>query len=301
VKAVLDRTIIGQEGAKTALAAAVRMHTARMAGHNVPRPVCLLVGPTGSGKTAIARALQAAIEETTGERPGFTEVNLAQTTPAAYRGGGLEEALVRLVNASGDDAAQVARSIVLFDEVDKIRSAPYNGLDLGIGLQAELLKIIEGTQMDVQVSSGKTATIDTRSMFPILAGAFTELTQDQPSAPDPLTVGFCRGKGASQSAASDTDTARAIGTEQLVRYGFLPEFVGRITSITTMERVSVDAMVRLLSDSNSVLGQYRRLLELDGVNLAFEHAALRRIAEQAFALSILWTAVRSSGVRLSLA
>ena len=296
----LDSYVIGQEEAKKYLSVAVYNHYKRISFNSLPKkrndPLSdveiqksniMLIGPTGSGKTLLAQSLAKYLNVP------FTIVDATCYTEAGYVGEDVESMLVSLLQAADFDVRQAEKGIIYLDEVDKLArksgDSPSITRDVsGEGVQQALLKIIEGSIVNVPPKGGRKhpqqefIQIDTSNILFICGGAFSGLNKVIEQRTNKTGIGFSAEVDSKSKITSLNKNIDDLEPEDLVKYGLIPEFVGRLPVISNLHELDEDALVRILKEpKNALVNQYKHLFEIDNVELNFRDEALKEIAKQA--------------------
>lgn len=289
IKEYLDEHVIGQHKAKEILSVAIANHYKRI--YNPPTNLeiqkgnVLLIGPTGCGKTLLAKTAAKLLNVP------FVVADATSLTEAGYVGDDVESMISMLVNAANGDIELAQRGIVFIDEIDKIaRKSESTSITRdvsGEGVQQALLKLIEGTQCRIPASGGRKNpsqdmnVVDTKNILFIAGGAFVGLTDIVKNRVKGNNIGF----GADIKSQIDADYVNQVTPDDLIRFGMIPEFIGRFTTSVNIENLTKDQLVKVLSGvKNNFIDQYTYLFSLDNIGLKFDEEAIESIAENCLKL-----------------
>jgi len=291
LKAILDEYVIGQEKAKKVFSVAVYNHYKRLFKQDeidddteLAKSNVLFIGPTGSGKTLMAQTMARVLDVP------FAIADATTLTEAGYVGDDVESIITRLYHAADGDVKKAEKGIIFIDEIDKIARLGENRSitrDVsGEGVQQALLKIIEGSVVGIAPSEGRKHPngerifIDTSNILFVCGGAFDGLTDIIKRRIGGNVLGFGHEK---RSKRDETDLLQYVETDDLVQFGLIPELVGRLHMIATLNDLTKEDLVRILTEpKNALVKQYKKLFALDGVELTFQKEALEAIADLAF-------------------
>jgi len=284
LKAYLDQYVIGQDRAKTVLSVAIANHYKRIQHSSkdleIDKANILMLGPTGSGKTLLAKTVARYLDVP------FAIADATSITEAGYVGDDVESLISRLLTAAGGDVEKCRRGIVFVDEIDKIsrkgESTSITRDVSGEGVQQALLKMVEGTVCRIPPQGGRKhpggemIEIDTRNILFIAGGAFVGLDQLVKKRMYGTSMGF----GATVSQPKEVSLEHVV-PDDLVKFGLIPEFVGRFPSWVSLDELTTDDLIHVLADTkNSLVRQYQQLFAVDQVDLDFDRSALETIAQR---------------------
>lgn len=300
IKEQLDGYVVGQEYAKKAMSVAVYNHYKRVATNTmdeieIEKSNMLMIGPTGSGKTYLVKTLARLLNVP------LAITDATALTEAGYIGDDIESVVSKLLAAADNDVEKAETGIIFIDEIDKIaKKQNTNSRDVsGESVQQGMLKLLEGTKLDVPVGAGNKnamvpqVTVDTRNILFICGGAFPDLENIiKERLTKQSSIGF--NSDLKDKYDNDDKLMEKVTVEDLRKFGMIPEFLGRLPIIFTLDKLSEEILMRILTDPrNAILEQYKKLLKLDNVDLEFTPEAIKAIAKDAYSRDTGARALRS--------
>lgn len=275
----LNKHVIGQDEAKKQLSIAVNNHFKRIKEPSINKSNVLLIGPTGTGKTELVRAVSQYV------KIPFVSVDATTLTTRGYIGEGVESIIERLLQQCDYNVSKAQKGIIVVDEIDKLASSQNNDSSIGTtSVQQELLKLFEGSVVKVS-RNGRQILVDTKNILFICAGSFVGLKDLVVPKKSPAGIGLISEK--SIISLKEENWFNSLTTESLIKYGFIPEFLGRLPIIVQTHELSKSDFLKIMTEpENSIISQYKKLLKMDNIEVDFSEEFLEMVVEKTFTTNL---------------